>query len=297
MLDPYLTIIIPSYNRREKLVECLERLKAQSLNRESFEVIVVDDGSDDDTQEHVSRMEENWPELTLMHQKNSGQGIARNKAIKKAKGEIVLFIGDDIYAQEDFLKTHVNFHQDHPEQKFACLGLILWDPTKRINLFMEWLTNGGPQFAYHKLEPNKSASSFYFYTSNVSLKRELLEKHKFDTDFKGYGWEDIELGYRLEKEEEMEVIYTPDALAYHDHYMEESSLERRMRDIASNAKRFEDKHPGLKVVPTGIKYIIFRLISFRICLLLLSVLRIIFPTFGSRSYWYAKSMGYLTDSL
>lgn len=251
----YLSVIVPTFNRAEELDQCLNFLYEQNLAQESFEVIVVNDGSTDTTKELLSIWEEKWSNLHVIHQKNAGQGCARNRGIGEARGEVILFIGDDIYATKNFLFEHVQFHQENPQANKACLGLTQWYPQKMVTPFMEWLTNGGPQFAYHLLKAGEVANFWFFYTSNLSLKKSLLNTHSFDTDFKSYGWEDIELGYRLE-EEGLKLIYKPSALAYHDHYADESSLKKRMINVGKSALVFQEKQPKVTVVPRGIKKLI-----------------------------------------
>ena len=75
----------------------------------------MNDGSSDDTESVLKKFEKEENFLHL-HQKNSGQGNARNLAIKHAKGQVILFIGDDIYAEDDFLKSHVDFHMENPDK-------------------------------------------------------------------------------------------------------------------------------------------------------------------------------------
>lgn len=260
MNKPYLSVIVPTFNRADKLNLCLSALERQNLAHEAFEVIVVNDGSTDSTEKLLKEWSEKWDRLRYIFQKNSGQGVARNNAIKEASGEIILFIGDDIYAREDFLLQHVQFHQENPQNNKACLGLTEWYPNEPITPFMHWLTNGGPQFAYQKLKENQPASFWFFYTSNLSLKKMLLEKNKFDTDFKSYGWEDIELGYRLIKQG-LQLIYKSKALAYHDHFTDESSLKKRMFSVGKSAHLFQKKQPEVPVIPHGFKKSLLFIIS------------------------------------
>ena len=295
-MDPFLTVIIPSYNRAEKLSECLARLSRQSLAQEAYEIIVVDDGSTDNTSDVLKAWEERSENLHVLTQKNQGQGIARNKAIQVARGQIILFIGDDIYASENFLEKHVIFHKEHPEENFACLGLTEWDPNHEITPFMEWMTDGGYQFNYSKLQAGQEASFWFFYTSNLSLKKSLLQKHPFDTDFKGYGWEDTELGLRLTKKENLKLIYTPQALAHHDHLLKEEDLSKKMTSLAKNAKIFKAKHPELKVIPSGFKKLVLLTLSslpFRAFLRALKP----FSKHAQKAYWYLSAKHYFLKSL
>ncbi len=294
-MKPYLSVVIPTYNRAEKLERTLEHLHDQSLSSESYEIIVVNDGSTDETEALLKKWSAKNPRLHVFHQKNAGQGVARNHALKKAEGKITLFIGDDIYGSPDFLLNHVRFHQDHPEENQACLGLTEWE--EPATLFMRWLTHGGPQFAYGDLTADQPADFWYFYTSNLSIKTSLLKKESFDEDFKGYGWEDIELGYRLERHHHLKLIYAPQALATHDHAMEEKDLERKMLAIGRTASTFQKKHPELQVIPRGLKKNTLTLISSRPTLALLKILS---PILGKNPYWYALSKRYFlrgVDSL
>ncbi len=268
----------------------MERLFKQNLSRESFEVIVVDDGSVDKTRDVLNGFEK---ESNFFHfrQKNQGQGNARNLALKHARGQIVLFIGDDIYAENDFVKAHIDFHFDYPEENTACLGGIEWFPGNETNDFMTWLTHGGPQFAYYKLKDGQEVDFRYFYTSNISLKISLLKEERFDPDFKSYGWEDIELGYRLCKKFMLKIIYKQKILAYHDHIINEESLKKRMLSVGTSAKLFEKKQNEVRVVPKGLKLIILKLISFSPIIFILYIVKRIFP-FAKKYYWYALSKRY-----
>lgn len=294
MNAPYLSVIIPTYNRAEKLEKCLEALKNQSLALGSFEVIIVNDGSTDETSAILKKWVEAWPILRVLSEQNSGQGIARNKALKLAQGQVVLFIGDDIYPQKNFLEEHARFHQNHPEKEYACLGLTEWDPSQEITSYMVWLTEGGPQFAYHDLKPGREASFWYFYTSNISLKREFLEP--FDEDFKTYGFEDIELGYRLAKKG-MKLIFLPEALTFHEHPMSEQTLRGKMLAIGKSAVLFQKKHPEVAVIPRGLKKVVLYSISRFPIIALLWLLKKIFPFTFERHYWYVLSKRYFFEGV
>ncbi len=294
-MTPYISVIIPTYNRRPRLETCLEHLSKQSLNREAFEVIIVNDGSTDDTKAFLDSLKKEL-QITSIHQKNTGQGVARNNGLKHAKGEIVLFIGDDIYAEEEFLLEHSKFHQEHPENQYACLGFTDWHREEKISEFMEWLVHGGPQFAYHRLTAMQEANFWYFYTSNISLKKDLLGVNPFNPIFKGYGWEDIELAYRLYKENNLKIIYNPSARAAHDDPMDLKNLRKRMNSVGRGAVTFQKLHPELNVVPTGVKKIIFSLIGSVPSLLILKLFSFLHPK-CKRMYWYSLSKRYFLEGL
>ena len=93
------------------------------------------------------------------------------------------------------------------------------------------------------------------------MKRSLLLKHPFDDSFHSYGWEDIELGYRLTKEVGMKLYYNPDAIADHYHPMDPESLFGRLKAIGKSAHILHKKYPELRKVPPVWKKMIFRFMT------------------------------------
>lgn len=300
-----ISVIIPTYNRASILKKCLNALSDQTFGKENFEAIVADDGSSDQTSEIVKEFRTRIPNLIYLKQKKQGQGIARNSGIKHASGKIVILIGDDILVTPNFLVEHLKAHQDHPEENAAVLGLIKWHPELLITPFMKWLTNsssilgkyGGHQFGYEKLQGKKTADYNFFYTSNLSLKKSLLQKYPFDPEFKKYGWEDIELGYRLTKEAGLKLYYHPQALAYHYHQMEEKNLVPRMRMIGQSAWIIQRKYPELLKVPPLWKQLIFGSFSNFLVLGILKIIKTISRNRICNFYYYAFSKKYFLQGL
>ncbi len=263
----YFSVIIPTYNRRDILEETLEALEHQTLDKELYELIVVDDGSTDETADLLERYKNRAKlHFTYISKKNEGQGIARNRGFDVSDGHIVLFLGDDIIPKPDFLAEHKKVHDKFATENFIVLGHTTWHPDLEINSYMRFLEKVGMQFKYDELEKAKLidpllgvrlATYKHFYTSNISLKRSLFEKQRFDERFKKYGWEDIELGKRLEEEEGAVILYTNKARAHHMHQLEPSELEKRMVQIGKNAYRAHKINPRLGIVPGPLKRIAF----------------------------------------
>ncbi len=293
-----LSVVIPTFNRSEILQECLDALFRQDFPTYDYEVIVVDDGSRDETSQLLEKYLKKHRNFRFFHQKNQGQGIARNLGIQHAKGNIIVMIGDDIIVKENFLSEHLRYHLRYAAENEAVLGLTLWHPKLHVTPFMSWLTNGstvfgrfgGHQFAYEKLEGKDQTDYNFFYTSNISLKRSLLDKYPFDPSFSGYGWEDIELGYRLYLREKLVLYYNKDAIGYHDHVMTESSLEDRMRNIGKSAWVFDKRYPELKKVPDLFKKTVFRILA-------LPFFIRVFKLVNRNFYYYALSKKYFLEGL
>jgi glycosyltransferase involved in cell wall biosynthesis len=299
-----ISVIIPTYNRAAILKECLAALMQQSLPCSKYEIIVVDDGSKDDTKKIVAEEKQRNKNILYLKQKNRGQGIARNLGINKAKGELIVFIGDDIIVKKDFLEQHLKFHLRYSKENHGVLGFTTWDPRIPISPLMSWLTNGssilgkfgGHQFAYEKLKHSEPNFNF-FYTSNISLKAALLKKFPFDPEFSGYGWEDIELGYRLHKRVGLKLHYNKQAIGFHYHVMTEKDLKKRMIEIGSSALIMQKKYPELKKVPKGAKKIIFKALSSDFSIAALELVRGVSQGYFSALYFYALSKKYFLEGL
>lgn len=300
------SVVVPTYNRAETLKECLEKLIRQKFVRSEYEIIIVDDGSTDNTKQVVEEFALKSPvSIRYFYQKNQGQGVARNYGVRNAKGKIIIFIGDDILVVNDFIKQHALFHRKHIKPNDAVLGFVGWDPRLDITPFMEWLVNGssvlgrfgGHQFAFEKLKGKDKADYNFFYTSNISLKRPILMKHPFDTRFSSYGWEDIELGYRLHKKEGLNIRYNPFAVGYHCHEIDEEDFKNRMRQIGKSAHLIHKKYPELKKVPSFLKKMIFIVISNNLTLYLLKKFYDIFGAECYTLYFYALSKKYFLQGL
>ncbi len=268
-----LSVIIPTHNRAEILKTCLEKVLAQK--GVDFEVIVVDDGSTDNTESVMREVIRQSDNVAYIKQPVSHQGVARNRGMQLAKGDVIVFIGDDIFVEPDFLQKHHDRHTEHSDENVVVLGHTTWDPNLEINSYMKFLEISGWQFGYSFLNPGmigKAEPFKFFYTSNVSLKKSFFEKEKFDEDFTCYGWEDIELGYRLWKDHGMEIYYEPEAKAYHHHIIQPSDLPKKMRAVGRSAVHFQRLQPEVRVIPHGLRRRALKLATNRVTLPLIRML-------------------------
>jgi GT2 family glycosyltransferase len=242
---PGASFIIPTYNRLEALKLCLARLEAQSCK--DFEVIVVDDGSTDGTAEWVAQYLAATPlRLRVLRQANSGPAKARNAAIAVARAPLAIMIGDDILCTPGFAAEHMRFHREHPEPRFAALGLTRWsEALQTVTPFMRWMDASGAQFAYGDLLRGVRPEWRHFYTSNLSVKTELLRAYPFDERFTQGWWmmEDMELGYRLQVREKLQLTLLPEALAEHVHPTDFRKACRRAQGTGRSLRVFDALWP------------------------------------------------------
>lgn len=255
-----LSVVIPTHNRAEILKTCLEKLSLQK--GVDFEVIVVDDGSFSLNEKEIANCELRIANFRYIPIEKAHQGVARNRGVKEATGEVVVFIGDDIFVEPDFLKWHHDRHAEQAGENVVVLGFSTWDPALEINDYMRFLESSGWQFGYEFLKPGfveREDRYKFFYTSNISMKKRFFEKEPFSDAFAQYGWEDIELGYRLQKNHGMKLFYEPQARALHHHLILPTDLPRKMRAIGGSAVHFERLQPAVKLVPRGMKRRVIKL--------------------------------------
>lgn len=250
-----LSVVVPTYNRQAILRKTLLAFASQTAPPDRFEVLVVDDGSSDDTLRMLERFKAPFA-LRVFTQQHQGANAARNLAIREARGELVLLTGDDMIPEPTFVEAHITFHAEHPDELDAMLGFIDWSPEITVTPFMRFLVSpdGGHQFSFHLAQDGK-ADFRLFYTSNISLKRSLLDKQPmvFDPDFTYPAYDDTELGYRLSKQG-MKIHYNAKATTNHHHEMTVQSMAQRQRQAGRMALVLVKKHPELeRIMPLGIE--------------------------------------------
>lgn len=244
MAAPYFSVVIPTYKRLPMLLRVLDSLEGQQAAPE-FEVIVIDDGSGDDTAAVMQTRRAKHFALTFQSQTNSGPGRARNHGVALATGRYVLFIGDDTVPEPPFLAQHARSHGDAGDDPhLACLGYTGWPAGERVTAFMDYINDFGLQFGYKLIRDGEIVPFNFFYTSNISIDRQLLGPKPFDTTFPAAAWEDIELAFRLDALG-LKIRYNAQAVTRHYHPMTVDSFARRQYTVGRSGAIFYRKHPEL----------------------------------------------------
>ncbi len=237
-----ISVVIPTYNRKLILQKCLFALENQRLDRfiNSYEVVVVDDGSTDGTTSWIIDNKEKLPHVVLYEQSHGGPALGRNLGVIKSKNEIIIFIDSDLIVLKDFLSNHAK------KLKYY------WDKFNK-NCFTYGSVINTSNFDYPEKEAHKitDISFAYFATGNVAISRDLLLKvGLFDNSFSLYGWEDLELGERL-KQLGTKLVKCPEAKGFHWHppfkCEQINSLVSKESERAKMALIFFNKHPNLRV--------------------------------------------------
>lgn len=242
---PAISVIVPTFNRAPILQRCLAHLQAQTLPADRFEVIVVDDGSSDDTPQVLARAAREQGVLHLQ-QPNLGPAAARNRALAQARGRWVLFLNDDALLDPAALAVHVEEHARRND-KAAVLGSFYMHPdSMRLDRPLgHCLDRSDLAFDYPLMVPDQAYGHAHFYTCNLSIDREFVLSHGgFDEGFVRMGAEDIEIGRRLELDG-CRVYYRPDCKALHAHRLDPAGLGRMFQFRGRGGVHFFAQHLDL----------------------------------------------------
>jgi GT2 family glycosyltransferase len=240
---PFLSVLIPTKDRAPALAHTLASLGLQEGFEGGFEIVVADNGSSDDTPSILERAKDEMPMLTTLSEPRGGPAAARNAAAEKARGEVLLLLGDDTApAATDLLARHASLHRDHPTAELACLGKIEWSPQAAVTDFMRWLDRGGPQFHYWEIGAGPVDTTSYFYSSHLSLKRTaFMDVGGFDRRFPFAAVEDTDLGTRL-ADRGVVLEYHPELVVWHDHPTTVEASLRRMVRVGRSAALYNSLH-------------------------------------------------------
>ena len=235
------SVVIATYQRNESVLELLAQLANQTLSRDEFEVIVVDDGSAIPAAPVLESAA--LPlRLTVLAQKNAGPAAARHRGVSSAVGSLIVIIDDDMRVLPDFLAAHLAAHEGRGHH--VVLGRLRAQPDASLELFDRLHLNLLDKVAANFAADPTSLRGSSVYTGNVSFRREeYLRIGGFDPAFRIS--EDAELGIRLE-ESGATFAMSDEAQSFHasDHTSVKKWMTRSVAYGRTDAA-VSDKHPGI----------------------------------------------------
>ena len=232
-----LTIQLCTYKRAHLLGRVLDACFEQTAPSDAYEVVLVNDGSPDDTPAVIERARTRATcAFKVIDQANSGLAKGRNAGIRQSRGERIIFTDDDVLPTPRFVEEHLRSDERDGDvivrgavintENFDVLPPPIWTPA--------------------------NYSGNYFWTSNVSLRRTRLDRVGtfFDESFTEYGWEDIELGMRL-RAIGTRGVFNKHALAFHFKPRAKGAsvagMVRQARAQARTAVQLAARHPHWRV--------------------------------------------------
>ena len=211
-----ISVVVPTFNRIDSLLETLRSLLVQTLPLAEFEVIVVDDGSKDDTERRVFSFAVEHPYFNLRYERhiiNRMKAAASNTGIRIAQGELIALLDDDIRPVSGWLEAHVRKH-NFEKRDVSVTGLVLYpEKWERKSNWVRYANDN-----YRKNESIKSLDSGglppnRFAGGNTSLRREtLLRVGLFDET--STRLEDMSMGCQL-FEAGVPLLFESNAIVYH----------------------------------------------------------------------------------
>lgn len=250
-MNNFISIVIATFNRGNVLNNNLATFVKQNYPPKDFELIVVDDGSTDETKSNIEALKAEFPKNNIIYlcQDNRGPAVARNSGVDKAKGKIIALSDDDCRADNDWLSQINNSYLENPS--IIGVGGVTLSNKDKITPFTSQIENSHPQS---------------FLTCNVSYKKDIFQKiGGFAKVFPFPSNEDSDLAWRMEKEGEiihnpkMKIVHPPRPVSFWKIIKNTKYLETEFILFARQKERYlqERKNPWYHIIYIcGIKHFI-----------------------------------------
>jgi len=245
-----ISVVVPTYRRAKMLKKCLGSFLRQKYPLENFEVIVVDDGGDEETKTLISEFEQEGLNLRYLRQRHKGPAAARNAGAMLSSSPIVGFVDDDCTVDEDWIRLMLEEHSKN-STIVAVGGLTLTKSSCMHVLISQFLST-----CSITTEVGGREEIVFFPTCNVSFKRSIFEYHKFDEGFPLPGGEDLEFFWRLFKKG-FRFVWRKDIIVIHHRKETIKSFVRQAYIYGRGnflVQKFHKDHPLLKELKTGKRF-------------------------------------------
>lgn len=239
--SPRFSVVVTTYNRSALLERCLASLLVQEYPREEYEIIVVDDGSEDTTPGLLTGLAREG-QIRYVHQNNRGWAIARNTGLSRCTGELVLFTDDDCRVPFDWLERYEAAYRQHPE--FAGVaGSIECDAGPNLagrirhQVHLETFDLLNESLGTHHKRPGEVV---FCYGANRSFRRAALSVTAFDENLLYF--DDLDLNLQL-REQGLRIWYDPAIRVTHFYAPTDRERIRADYRYGLSVVVFERKYP------------------------------------------------------
>jgi lipopolysaccharide/colanic/teichoic acid biosynthesis glycosyltransferase/GT2 family glycosyltransferase len=200
-----ISVIIPTYNSQETISNCLQALEQQTLSRDIYEIIVVDDGSTDNT----CNLVKSFADVQLIENAHGGPSVTRNLGAKTASGEIIVFTDSDCTPTSNWLEEITGSFQN--SNLIGVNGVYRSNQKNIVARFVQLEY----QYKYQRMARNQFVD--FIDTYSAAYRRDIFLKNGgFDSTFTVASVEDQELSFRL-AQKGYHMIFAPKAAVFHQH--------------------------------------------------------------------------------
>ena len=252
--NPFISIIICTYNRMEYLPNCLEHLKNQTAKKEFYEIIIIDNNSSDKTElickDYIQKNSE--INVTYFLEKKPGLSNARNRGIKEAKGDILCFIDDDGFATANYVKTISKYASNINYSNYIAFGgkvIPCYNKGKEPIWISKYISG-----LVSEVDLGTKVKSFnkkYPAGCNMVFRKEFFENHGgFNVDLHTRG--DDKYIFQKLRDNNYKILYVPELKVSHfidDYRLEKNFIIRLSKIIGqSEAIRLKNKNIIIKMM-------------------------------------------------
>ena len=241
------SVVIPTYNRAPILRRMLAHLATLEGVAEC-EVLVVNDGSTDETGAVVAKAAESFPgALRAFELMNGGPARARNYGVQAAANERILFIDDDVFPRPGMLQSH---WRTLDEGYTGSQGVLLWHSDIALTPLIQYIDSRGSQFAFDRVQDDGDLAFAYVYTGNFAVLRRTVQEvggfdeTLFNSELAFSAFEDTILGYQL-KGNGAKLALNREAVADHLHDTDEEGFLRREYKVGYAIGMLGKRYPAV----------------------------------------------------
>ncbi len=189
--NPKFSIVIPTFNTTDVLGQCLDALSNQSVDKNCFEVIVINDGGTSDVGKDINSVNSGI-DITYLSQDHKGPAAARNLGIDRARGEIILLLDDDSMPTLNWMEATIKAWDSFPELD-GIGGYVIKDSRDSI-----YCRVNADFFNWYLEQYSSEQSSSFLVTCNAGYRKAILNKiGRFDESFKRASGEDRDLNIKI----------------------------------------------------------------------------------------------------
>ena len=237
------SVIVPAYNSENTIQDCLSTLFNQTVAKQIYEIIVIDDGSSDDTGSILKKLITPDNFTYIQHSFNKGLAAARNTGIKKSSGTILIFLDSDMEVENNFIEKHIDMHND--DNIKGVVSAIKPTKNMKYDKYQRYIYEG--KRGARGFGPDKPIPFHTLIFGLTSMKREVIKScGLFDDGITRYGGEDTEYAYRVCKKYPKGFYYAPNITVSHNHYRSIDSVLQLVQDFGRDVVPYiVNKHPEI----------------------------------------------------